>query len=118
MSWECQPIKGRGDFDLFRRNRKRFCRALLPREGAAQGVSVYYVMRFDNVETVKGAVEIDNGVAIVPENTIRQEVSNRTLVAVRLEGGNFTRQLGLIYRKGKVLSPAMKKFIELLKEPL
>jgi DNA-binding transcriptional LysR family regulator len=80
-----------------------------------KGVKVEYVMQFDNVETVKRAVEVGSAVAILPEETIRGEVANRTLASVRLEG-NYTRPLAVIYRNGKVLSPAMKQFIELLKK--
>jgi DNA-binding transcriptional LysR family regulator len=80
------------------------------------GVSVDHVMEFDNIETVKRAVEIDSGVAIVPQETIRQEVANQTLVAVKLEDGEYYRSLGIIYKKNKVLSPAIKQFIGLLKE--
>jgi len=82
-----------------------------------QGVKVEYVTQFDNIETVKRAVEIDSGVAILPEETIRGEVANQTMTSVRLEGNHF-RPLAVIYKKDKVLSPAMKKFIELLKKPL
>jgi DNA-binding transcriptional LysR family regulator len=82
-----------------------------------QGVKVEYVSQFDNIETVKRAVEIGIGVAILPEETIRGEVTNQTLAAVRLEG-NYFRPLAVIYKKGKVLSPAMKKFIELLKKSI
>ena len=80
------------------------------------GVSVHNVMEFDNIETVKRAVEIDAGVAIVPSGTVTQEVTKETLVAVMLEGGNFFRPLAAIYKKNKVLSPAMKQFLALLKE--
>ena len=38
-------------------------------------------------------------------------------VIFRLEG-NPMRQIGAIYKKGKVLSPAMRLFIELLKKSL
>ncbi len=82
------------------------------------GVSVEHVMEFDNIETVKRAVEIDSGVAIVPQETIRQEVANGTLAAVRLEDGEHFRPLGIIHKKNKVLSPAIKQFIATLKEPL
>src|SRR5215469_5786564 len=82
-----------------------------------QGVTVNNVMEFDNVETVKRAVEIDSGVAILPEETIRGELANKTLAAVKLDG-KFFRELAVIYKKGKVLSPAMKQFIELLKQSL
>ncbi len=80
------------------------------------GVSADYVMEFDNIETVKRAVEIDSGVAIVPHETIRQEVANQTLAAVKLEDGEFHRTLGVLHKKNKVLSPAIKQFIALLKE--
>jgi LysR family transcriptional regulator, transcriptional activator of the cysJI operon len=82
-----------------------------------QGVAVQHVMEFDNIETVKRAVELNCGVAIVPEPTIKQEVAKQTLAAVPLEG-NYFRSLGAIHRKNKVLSPAMKQFLALLKEPI
>ncbi|HXP59985.1 MAG TPA: LysR family transcriptional regulator [Dongiaceae bacterium] len=81
-------------------------------------VTVDYVMEFDNVETVKRAVEIDSGLAIVPRSTIRDEVAHQTLAAIRLDEGDFPRPLALIHTRSKVLSPAMKKFIAILKEPL
>jgi DNA-binding transcriptional LysR family regulator len=74
-------------------------------------------MEFDNIETVKRAVELDCGVAIVPATTIRQEVADQTLAAVPLEGNHF-RPLAAIHRKAKVLSPAIKQFVALLKEPI
>jgi DNA-binding transcriptional LysR family regulator len=82
------------------------------------GVTVEHIMEFDNVETVKRAVEIDSGVAIVPQETIRQEVINQTLVAVKLEDPEAYRTLAIIHKKNKVLSPAIKQFISLLKETI
>jgi DNA-binding transcriptional LysR family regulator len=79
-------------------------------------VSVNNVMEFDNIETVKRAVEIDAGVSIVPQGTVIQEVAKETLAAVPLEGGNFFRPLAAIYKKNKVLSPAMKQFLAILKD--
>ena len=72
------------------------------------------VMEFDNIETVKRAVEIDHGVAIVPQATVLQEIQQGTLVAVHFKGKDFTRRLAILHRKGRVLTPAMKKFIETL----
>ena len=72
------------------------------------------VMEFDNIETVKRAVEIDHGVAIVPQATVLQEVQQGTLRIVRFKGKDFTRPLAILHRKGRVLTPAMKKFIETL----
>jgi DNA-binding transcriptional LysR family regulator len=80
-----------------------------------RGVPVKHVMEVDNIETVKRAVELDSGVAIVPAQVVQQEVADQSLAAINLEG-KYMRPLAVIYKKGRVLSPAMKKFIELLKE--
>jgi DNA-binding transcriptional LysR family regulator len=77
-------------------------------------VEVEPVMEFDNIETVKRAVEIDAGVAVVPLATVQQEVKQGTLAAVHFKGREFTRPLAILHRKGRVLTPAMKKFIETL----
>jgi DNA-binding transcriptional LysR family regulator len=81
-----------------------------------QAVEVKTVMEFDNIETVKRAVEIDAGISIVPLGTIGQEISKQTLAAVPIEDADLFRPLAAIYKKGKVLSPAMKQFINILKE--
>jgi len=83
-----------------------------------QHVTVEEVMQMDNIETLKRAVEIDSGIAIVPEETVGQEVANQTLSLVQLDGADFSRPLAVLYKKNKVLSPAIKKFIGLLKEEL
>ncbi len=79
------------------------------------GVHVQHVMEFDNIETVKRAVEIDAGVAIVPQSTVVQEVAKQSLAQVAFDDGEFYRPLAAIYKKNKVLSPAMKAFLTVLK---
>ena len=78
-------------------------------------VSVQHVMEFDNVETVKRAVEIEAGVAIVPRGTVVQEIAKKTLAEVTFEDVEILRPLAVLYKKNKVLSPAMKQFITALK---
>jgi DNA-binding transcriptional LysR family regulator len=78
-------------------------------------VTVQHVMEFDNIETVKRAVEIDAGIAIVPHGTIVQEVSKQTLAEVKFDDAEFYRPLAAIHKKNKVLSPAMKQFLTVLK---
>jgi len=72
------------------------------------------VMEFDNIETVKRAVEIDHGIAIVPHATVQQEEKIGSLAVVPFRGKEFSRPLAILHRKGRVLTPAMKKFIETL----
>ncbi|SPE63290.1 Transcriptional regulator, LysR family [Verrucomicrobia bacterium] len=79
-------------------------------------IQVEHVMEFDNVETVKRAVEINAGVAIVPLGTVTQEIAKKTLVQVALEDNSFHRPLAAIYKQSKVLTPAMKQFLAILKD--
>ena len=80
-----------------------------------EGVEVNNVMEFDNIETVKRAVEIDAGISIVPSSTISQEVSKQTLASAPLDHPEMYRPLAAIMKRGKVLSPAMRQFINILK---
>jgi len=82
-----------------------------------QKIQVNNVMEFDNIETVKRAVEINAGISVVPHNTILQEVVKETLIEVKIEGTAMHRTLAAIYKKTKVLSPAMKQFLAILQEP-
>lgn len=82
------------------------------------GLDMKPVMEFDNIETVKRAVEIDAGISVVPRATVEQEVRNGTLAALEFKGQPYHRPLGIIYKSGRVLSPAMKRFLKTLHEPL
>jgi DNA-binding transcriptional LysR family regulator len=81
----------------------------------SHNVSVQHVMEFDNVETVKRAVEIDAGISIVPQGSVQQEVQKQSLASVPIEDGQFYRPIAAIYKKNRVLSPAMKQFLIVLK---
>ncbi len=72
------------------------------------------VMEFDNVETVKRAVEINAGIAILPQTTVTREETQGLLKVINFKDKVYKRPLALIHRKGRVLTPAMKKLINLL----
>ncbi|HLV68228.1 MAG TPA: LysR family transcriptional regulator [Polyangiaceae bacterium] len=78
------------------------------------GASVQVVTEFDNVETIKRSVEAGLGVSILPENSMKNEVKLRTLVAIPPSEGPLTRSVGIIVRRGRELSPTARAFIELL----
>lgn len=79
-------------------------------------LSVNVTNQFDNVETVKRAVEIDLGVAILPLPTMRRELEFGTLHAASLRDVRFVRPLGIIHKRHKHLSRAAEKFVEVLHE--
>ena len=74
------------------------------------------VMEFDNIETIKRAVEINGGVSILPEPTIVQEVASGTIKAVPFSNERFVRPTGIIVRKDRMLSQAARYCIELLRK--
>lgn len=76
------------------------------------------VHQFDNVETIKRAVEINLGVAILPLATLRRELEFNTLKAIPFSDCDFIRPLGIIHKRHKHLSRAAEKFVELLLEDL
>lgn len=82
------------------------------------GLDLKPVMEFDNIETVKRAVEIDAGLGIVPRATVEQEVRDGSLIALEFKGKPFHRPLAIVYKQGRVLSPAMKRLLKTLHEPL
>lgn len=79
------------------------------------GITVSTVMEFDNVETVKRALEINAGIAIIPASTVKNEVESNQLVSFKLEGGIHNRPLAVIHKKNRILTPAIRSFVELMK---
>jgi DNA-binding transcriptional LysR family regulator len=79
------------------------------------GVTVNHAMEFDNIETVKRAVEIEAGIAIVPRGCVSSEIARNTLIETKIEDADMTRPLAALYKKHKVLSPAMRHFLATLK---
>jgi DNA-binding transcriptional LysR family regulator len=81
-----------------------------------RGVNIRVVMEFDNIETIKQAVEIGAGVTILPEPTVRELGRTGALAIVRLIAPELRRPLGIIHRQRKVFTPTAAKFVELLQQ--
>ncbi len=79
-------------------------------------VVVRPVMEFDNIETVKRAVEINSGISILPQTAVLQELSSGTIKAIPFSNEKFIRTTGIILRKGKIIGQAGRYFIELLRK--
>jgi len=90
-------------------------RKAIDRHFREQGVTIQHKMEFDNIETVKRAVEIDGGVSIVPRTTVRQEIESGVLVGLEIEGPRLVRQLGVVTKRNRPRSPAHQEFIAVLR---
>jgi DNA-binding transcriptional LysR family regulator len=81
----------------------------------AHGCEAEVAIEFDNIETIKRAIEIDLGIGLLPEPTVAHELSAGTLVSVPLSTDELVRPIGIIYRRGRELSPTAERFVELLR---
>jgi DNA-binding transcriptional LysR family regulator len=82
---------------------------------ALRRVSAKVALEFDNIETIKRAIEIGAGISLLPEPTIAREIESGSLVQIPLEGQPLVRPLGIIHRRDRNLSETAKQFIELLR---
>jgi LysR family transcriptional regulator, transcriptional activator of the cysJI operon len=77
-------------------------------------VPVRRILEFDNVETIKRAVEINAGISILPEPAIQQERLSGAINVLNITNEKLTRPTALVVRKDKSLSVPGRYFIELL----
>jgi DNA-binding transcriptional LysR family regulator len=101
------------DFVLFERDIPT--RRATDRIFKAHGVTLHRVAEFDNIETIKRAVEVGFGLAIVPRLSVLDEQKSGQLAVVALAEAEWTRTTGIIHRSDRTLGTAARKFIELLK---
>ena len=95
-----------GAGDSRRRSIGRWC---------AAHAEVNVTLEFDNIETMKRAIEIDAGVSILPEPSVRREIALGSLAKVAIVGDALVRPLGIVHRRDRALSELAKQFIGLLK---
>lgn len=80
------------------------------------GVCVRVVFEFDNIETVKRAVEIENAVSIVPRTSVRSEVETGQLACLEIADAGMWRPLGTLIKKSSARPPALREFLSLLEK--
>jgi len=87
------------DEDLrIRRELDRFLRA--------QGVEINLAMHFDNIQMIKEAVALGQGISILPSRTMQAEIEQGRLVAVKLIAPGLFRPVGIVHRRRKKFNRA------------
>ncbi len=82
------------------------------------GVNINPVHEFDNIETIKRAVEIGSGAALLPAVSVAREVGFGMLKTLQIEGQNWTRDLCIVHLRSRPLVSAAEKFVELLHDEI
>ncbi|MBI4891015.1 MAG: LysR family transcriptional regulator [Acidobacteria bacterium] len=80
------------------------------------GVRVRVLMQFDNIQSMKEALRLEQAVSILPLPMLREEVAEGRLCAIPM-GYELLRPLGIIHRRKKVFPRAAQVFLDLLREP-
>jgi DNA-binding transcriptional LysR family regulator len=92
-------------------------RQFIDRYFRENGITLGHTMEFDNIETVKRAVEIEQGISIVPLATVKSEVEGGTLKAISLNPP-LRRPIGIVLKRNRPRTPALREFMALLQSGL
>ena len=80
----------------------------------SKGIEVNMLSEFDNIETIKQALDISDAVSILPRSGITREVERGIITEVHLDNFDLSRPVGLIYRSRRDLSATASEFIRFL----
>ena len=72
-------------------------------------------MELSSIEVVKSFVAINAGISIVPEISVREDISAGKLKAIKIVDfdGDKKKKMGVIYRRDRYLSNASRRFLEM-----
>ena len=93
-------------------------REAIDRALARAHAEVNVALEFDNIETMKRAIEIDAGVSVLPEPSVRREIALGSLAKVAIDANGaapLVRPLGIVHRRDRSLSELARQFVGLLK---
>jgi DNA-binding transcriptional LysR family regulator len=79
------------------------------------GVAVHVVLEFDNIESIKRAVEAGYGISILPRPTFEAEIRRGSLHAVHFKDRDFVRPLGILSQRSSKPDTNIAQFVEFLK---
>jgi LysR family transcriptional regulator, transcriptional activator of the cysJI operon len=80
------------------------------------GVAVNVMLHFDNIQMIKEAVMRNIGIGIMPFRTMREDIGQGRLAAVRIAEAALYRPLGIVHRRKKQFHRVAQAFLDLLRE--
>ncbi|MCH2113367.1 MAG: LysR family transcriptional regulator [Pirellulales bacterium] len=91
-------------------------RAEIDRALIVHKIDVNVALEFDNIETIKRAIEIDEGISILPEPTVAGEVASGRLATVGFAIDPLERPLGILSRRERQQGTIGHQFVKMLQE--
>jgi len=120
----CSPSFQERDF-ITKHQRKRVCLltddknsiffSIFSRYLAEQDIVMDSVLELGSIETIKRSVASNIGVAALPRFTVKDELENGTLNTIEISMEQKKIVAICVFHKNKWISPAMKRFISLIK---
>jgi DNA-binding transcriptional LysR family regulator len=85
---------------------------------SSNGVHMGTKIEFTSIEAIKQCVIAGLGIAVLPEMTVEKEIKQCTIAVLPWGGQNFPIATQLAWHKDKWISPALKAFIEIVRNTL
>jgi LysR family transcriptional regulator, transcriptional activator of the cysJI operon len=79
-------------------------------------VSLEQTLHFDNLHTIKQAVAHGSGIGIMPRRSMRDELEDGRLLAIRLQPPDLYRPVHIVHRRRKTFNDATRSLFDLLRE--
>lgn len=93
-------------------------RGMFERKLLAEGIVPANYMEFDSIEAIKNCVQVNLGIAVLPEVAIARELREESLVSLNWTEENFTVHTQMLWHQNKWVSPALHNFIDLCQSRL
>jgi len=91
-------------------------RKLIERELKKHHVTVQTTIESDNTETIKKMVEINLGMAILPERSVREEVSQGRLGKIAFIENTISNDIFILHKSNRYHTRAFQEFMKTLHE--
>jgi DNA-binding transcriptional LysR family regulator len=78
------------------------------------GITMQVAAEFDNIDSVKHAMEVNSAVAFLPEPTVQEEIDGGSLACLNCPWLSLSRPLGVIQRRDSALGRTARGVMELI----
>ncbi|MEE2657448.1 MAG: LysR family transcriptional regulator [Candidatus Latescibacterota bacterium] len=87
-------------------------RTIVNQRFAEANVTPRVVMEMGSPEAMRKLVEVGAGISFLPRLSVAESLQSGTLREVKVRGMKFYREIGLAWRQGRYLGPAVRRLVE------
>ena len=81
-------------------------------------IKLNIIKEYENIETIKNAVDVGMGYSVLPKSTVLAEVKNKTFDIIHVDGLDLKRPLAIIYSNRKIFSTSARLFLDMILTPV